>query len=648
MIQVEEYNENWPRWFEQLKLEIWPSVQSCAMRIEHVGSTSVVGLAAKPIIDIDIVVENEIKLGHVIESLKKLGYGHLGNMGIAGREAFRSPNHKIKHNLYACLQKSTALKNHLVLRDHLRADSKARDEYSALKRRLASEFGDSIDKYVDGKTNFIISVLSKYKMSENELSSIDKANRAPDLLPVLIVGGGPTGLVLALWLTKIGIKVRIIDKTAKAGTTSRALVVHARTLEYYRQLELDQKVVDKGYWFKAINLWVKAQQRAHIDISNIGIGKTPFPMMLILPQDIHEEFLIEELKKIEVQVERSTELLSLSEKNNYVEVKIKLPSGEIQTESAQFLAGCDGARSVVRHEIGAEFQGSTYPDWFYVADVTGSGPIFNGELHLSLDEAEFIGIFPLKKQGTARFIGVIRFEGDGTKLTWNDVNGRVFKELGAKVEKVNWFSTYHVHHRVAAKFQKGRAFLLGDAGHIHSPLGGQGMNTGIGDAVNLAWKLGEVIKGKSSQKLLESYEIERIAFAQQLVKSTDQAFNFVSSNGGIARFVRTQVIPFIMPKVFKYFRKFFFQTISQTGIHYRYCSLNKGSLGRLAGGDRLPWIESVDNFSALKNLQWQTHIYGSHKLDGAMNFSWTSEMAKKGLAENAAYVIRPDGYIAFF
>ena len=469
------------------------------------------------------------------------------------------------------------------------------------------------------------------------------------ITPVLIVGAGPTGLVLALWLTKIGVNVRLIDKADKPGTTSRALVVHARTLEFYRQLGIDRDVVNSGFWFPRLNLWVNQKRRASLDASDLGRGVTPFPFLLVFPQDQHEELLISKLKELGVEVERQSELLSLKDEGAQVEAQIKLASGEVETTKVQFVAGCDGAHSVVRHLIGTQFEGSTYPDWFYVADVEGTGPIFNGELHVSLDEAEFIGIFPLKKKGTARFIGVIRAESDGAKLNWNDVDKRIFKELKANVERVNWFSTYHVHHRVAGHFQKGRIFILGDAGHIHSPLGAQGMNTGIGDAVNLAWKLGEVVKGNANIHLLDSYEVERIAFANRLVQSTDRAFKFVSSAGKLARAVRTKVVPFVMPRVFKYFRRFAFKTLSQTGITYRHCSLNQGSAGKLAGGDRLPWIESVDNFAPLKNLSWQVHVYGHQTLKDieTVRFAWNAEMAAKGLKQNAAYVVRPDGYIGF-
>lgn len=469
------------------------------------------------------------------------------------------------------------------------------------------------------------------------------------MTPVLIVGAGPTGLVLALWLSKKGVAVRIIDKIEKSATTSRALAVHARTLEFYRQLGIDHLVTEKGFHFPAVNLWVNHQHKARISLEDIGQGQTPFPYVYILPQDQHEDLLIAELKKNGVEVERKTELVAYEEKSDSVIAQLRLANGQIENVSTQYLAGCDGARSAVRHQMQVEFTGSTYPGWFYVADVEGTGPIFNRELHVSLDRAEFMAVFPLKTAGSARFIGVIREQDDDGKLTWQDVNQRVIHELTTDVKHVNWFSTYHVHHRVAEHFRKGRVFILGDASHIHSPVGGQGMNTGIGDAVNLAWKLAQVLNGPADETLLDSYETERIAFAKTLVQTTDRAFHFISSEGRLAQFVRTKLAPTIIPRVIRSFSASFFKSLSQTAINYRNCSLNQGRAGALHGGDRLPWIASVDNFAPLKNLSWQIHIYGERQIKGSgvHQFPWHAEMAKKGLVRNAIYVIRPDGYIGF-
>ena len=334
---------------------------------------------------------------------------------------------------------------------------------------------------------------------------------------VLIVGAGPTGLVLALWLAKLRVRVRIIDKTAEPSTTSRALAVQARTLELYRQLDLADAVVVKGHQVPAVNLWVKGESAARISFESVGSDLTPYPFLHIFPQDRHERLLIERLEALGVKVERHTELVHFAEENNGVTARLRGPDGQEVDCAAAYIAGCDGARSIVREMIGTGFPGGTYRQLFYVADVEAAGPALNGELHIDLDEADFLGVFPLAGQGQARLIGTVRDErtGRADTLTFEDVSDRAISHLKVEVEKVNWFSTYHVHHRVTEHFRKGRAFLLGDAAHIHSPAGGQGMNTGIGDAINLAWKLAAVVAGRGGDNLLDSYEAERIGFARR-------------------------------------------------------------------------------------------------------------------------------------
>src|SRR5262249_10917074 len=193
------------------------------------------------------------------------------------------------------------------------------------------------------------------------------------------------------------------------------------------------------------------------------------------------------------------------------------------------------------------------------------------------------------------------------KLTFDDVRARVTGHLHFTIGRVNWFSTYHVHHRVASRFKEGRAFLLGDAAHVHSPVGGQGMNTGIGDAVNLAWKLAAVLNGSAGADLLNTYELERIAFARRLVATTDRIFTLVTTQGMIAQLVRTRLVPWIAPLLFQFagVRRFAFHTASQIGIEYRHSPLSAGAAGAVRGGDRLPWVETKpgqDNFAPLTSL----------------------------------------------
>jgi hypothetical protein len=226
---------------------------------------------------------------------------------------------------------------------------------------------------------------------------------------------------------------------------------------------------------------------------------------------------------------------------------------------------------------------------------------------------------------------------------------------------VNWFSTYHVHHRVAARFRAGRTFLLGDAAHIHSPVGGQGMNTGIGDAVNLAWKLAAVLKEAAPASLLDTYEPERIAFARRLVATTDRIFVLVTRRGIIARLVRTRLVPLLVPLLFRLppFRRFMFETLAQFGINYRTSPLSAGTAGRVRGGERLPWVPigpGQDNFAPLTSLKWQVHLYGEARPGLAEAcaelqlplhlFAWQPEMRRAGLERAALYLIRPDSYVA--
>ena len=234
--------------------------------------------------------------------------------------------------------------------------------------------------------------------------------------------------------------------------------------------------------------------------------------------------------------------------------------------------------------------------------------------------------------------------------------------LRIDVARVNWFSTYRVHHRVADRFREGSAFLLGDAAHIHSPVGGQGMNTGIGDAVNLVWKLAAVLHGRAKPALLESYEPERIAFARRLVATTDQAFAGVTSEGAIARALRLHIVPFLIPSLFAFrvIRRFLFRTVSQTAVNYRTSPLSQGRAGRVHGGDRLPWVKTrgleVDNFKPLTSLDWQVHVYGNagpeiraiceQRRLPLHVFGWQQAMGRSGLQRDAVYLVRPDGYVA--
>jgi 2-polyprenyl-6-methoxyphenol hydroxylase-like FAD-dependent oxidoreductase len=473
---------------------------------------------------------------------------------------------------------------------------------------------------------------------------------------VLVAGAGPTGLVLALWLTKLGIAVRIVDRSAEPGTTSRALAVQARTLELYRQVGLADAVVERGHKTPGVNLWARGRHAARVGFEVIGEALTPYPFLLIFPQDEHERLLIERLAEAGVQVERRTEITGFSDEGDRIVARLRGPDGESTCEAA-YLAGCDGARSTVREGIGAGFPGGTYRQVFYVADVDAAGPALDGELHVDLDEADFLAVFPLAGEGRARLIGTVRGEraDHADTLRFEDVSDRAIRNMQVDVRRVNWFSTYHVHHRVTDHFRKGRAFVLGDAAHIHSPAGGQGMNTGIGDAINLAWKLAWVLAGKAPDALLDSYEAERIGFARRLVATTDRAFSVATAQGPMADFVRTRIFPLVAKAVLSQgpVREFMFRTVSQITLNYRGSPLSAGKAGRVEAGDRLPWVRGAD---LPASLDWQARVHGeppealalwsrAHGLD-LLSLPWSKAAADAGLRQDALYLLRPDTYVA--
>jgi 2-polyprenyl-6-methoxyphenol hydroxylase-like FAD-dependent oxidoreductase len=491
---------------------------------------------------------------------------------------------------------------------------------------------------------------------------------------VLIAGAGPTGLVLALWLNRLGVRVRVVDKCTEPGTASRALVVHARTLEFYRQVGIADDVVRGGLNFVGANLWVRGRKMGRAEFGSIGQGLSPFPYMVVYPQDLHERLLIERLADEGVRVERPTELLAFEEIDGGtpgVRARLRLADGSEETCDADYLAGCDGARSRVRDLLDIGFPGGTYDRLFYVADVNAAGPVMNRELNVVLDTADFLAVFPLPADGHARLIGSARatLEADDLgpdarpeRMTWGDVGKSLLQKVRIDVRRVNWFSTYRVHHRVAGQFRRGRAFLLGDAAHIHSPVGGQGMNTGIGDAVNLAWKLASVLDGRADARLLDTYEPERIAFARRLVATTDRAFTIITKPGRFARFVRVGVAPRLLPFLFRRvaFRRLMFRTVSQIAVRYRDSWLSDGEAGRVRGGDRLPWVRNArgtsDNFEPLTSLDWQAHVYGHASVEltdlcarrgpPLHVFAWSEDAGRAGLKCDALYLVRPDGYVA--
>jgi 2-polyprenyl-6-methoxyphenol hydroxylase-like FAD-dependent oxidoreductase len=476
---------------------------------------------------------------------------------------------------------------------------------------------------------------------------------------VLIAGAGPTGLMLALRLARHGVSLRIVDKAAGPGTASRAMAVHARTLEFYRQLGCAEDIVAQGVKIQALHLRDRGHEVALLPFKDIGAGLSPYPFVLAYPQDDHERFLVRQLQAMGIEVEWNTAVSTFSQDQRGVHVLLE-QAGVERFSDAAYLCGCDGARSRVRDTLQLNFPGGTYEHLYYVADVKTAGPP-NNDLIGHIGEHTFALMLPVRSSGMQRLIGILPDTPDGNPdHGFEDVRPIVEPLLGIRVEEVNWFSTYRVHHRVASLFRIGRCFIAGDAAHIHSPAGGQGMNTGIGDAVNLSWKLAHVLQDRADPRLLDSYEAERIVFARKLVATTDRVFQLVVSEGAGGQLVRHWLLPHVFPFLtgFAAARRAMFKTISQVQINYEASMLSAGRAGEILGGDRLPWVPDPmhDNFDPLQSLDWQLHVYGasSASLEAEADalglplhrFGWSEAAGHAGLLRDAAYLIRPDGYVA--
>jgi 2-polyprenyl-6-methoxyphenol hydroxylase-like FAD-dependent oxidoreductase len=493
---------------------------------------------------------------------------------------------------------------------------------------------------------------------------------------VLIVGAGPTGLMLANQLGRRGVRAMIVDRHSGPAQQSRAMAVQARTLEIYAQLGVADQAVAAGAPGNGANIWVHGRKRARVPLQEIGEGVSPFPYVLMLGQDENERILGAHLRRWNMDVQWNTELVALEQHADHVRVTLKGLDGREQAVTASYVAGCDGGRSAVRQMNGIDFVGEPYDHVFFVADTEATGPMVPDELNSYLYRDGFNLFFPMRGHNGWRVIGILPEElRERPGLTFDDIQPWLREETGRGLsfQACHWFSTYRIQHRCAERFRDRRCFLLGDAAHVHSPMGGQGMNTGLQDAYNLGWKLALVVAGRAGDALLDSYAAEREPVAHRLLETTDRAFKLIVSKSWLAGIFRTRIMATVVAQAMKRprARRLAFMTLSQTGIEYRKSPLSRTIAAAPEApqpGDRFPWLQLAfraggsqkDLFDTMDDMRFTLLVVGQaapaatvagfEDLVDVLAAPRTPQndaaLGAVSIDGPAWYLIRPDGYVA--
>ncbi len=368
---------------------------------------------------------------------------------------------------------------------------------------------------------------------------------------VLIVGAGPTGLAIASSLMRQGIACRIIDKSKTRSEQSKALGVQAGSLESIQQVlgdELVQQMIDAGQLARSGVFHYNDRALFQIDFSLIP---SLYNFILILAQSETERILENDLKQQGLSVERECELISLEEQSSCVDALIKKADATPEEIEADFIVGCDGAHSTVRHQLNISFTGGEYTGTFILGDVKLEWPYEKNQLEIFSSKQGAMACFPLRDEHHYRLILIpaLHSESDKPNISLEEFS-TIAATLGPKTLKITsatWLTRFSLHHRLAEHFRKGRVFLAGDAAHIHSPVGGQGMNTGIQEAFNLGFKLAQVLSGKQRYDFLNRYEEERYPIAQRLLRATDFASNIMLPPDNLfKRVLKTFLLPKLM------------------------------------------------------------------------------------------------------
>jgi 2-polyprenyl-6-methoxyphenol hydroxylase-like FAD-dependent oxidoreductase len=476
----------------------------------------------------------------------------------------------------------------------------------------------------------------------------------------LIIGAGPTGLTLACELRRRGIDVRLIDQESSSAAQSRALGLQARTLEIFEKMGVIDEILKKGLKVRRGTIYREGKQMAHIDFSSLN---TPYPFLLILPQSDTEEILSQHYAKQGGVIERSVTLTGLDHGCALLKSKRE------EKIRPRWILGCDGAHSTVRKALNLPFKGTRFPETFVLADIFIDSPLATDQTHLFFGKKGMLGFIPLPKKGVFRLISIVP-PSQKNALDQVFLQHLIEEHTTSRqihIKQILWTSLFHIHRRIAPQMRCGNVFLLGDAAHIHSPAGGQGLNTSVQDAYNLAWKLALVDQGFSPDSLLDSYQDERGPVAQAVLKGTTRATQFIRST-----ILQKLLFPLLrIALCSQTVKKKLANAISELNVHYRaspivfQTKINRGWKGPKPGerAPNAPLSQGRDLFallsvqqhvllcfglSNLSSLQEElTRLYGNLILVYPLSSIESSMIDIYHAYIPCLYLIRPDGYIAY-
>jgi 2-polyprenyl-6-methoxyphenol hydroxylase-like FAD-dependent oxidoreductase len=405
------------------------------------------------------------------------------------------------------------------------------------------------------------------------------------VLPVLVVGAGPTGLTVANELARHGVPPRVIDRAPAPATTSRALVVQPRTLEIFDDLGVIDDVIAAGDPASGLTI-AFATKTVELDFAGQLAGPqnyTGHPEPRTLSQHDTERILTELLSRQGVEIERGRALTDLTQDDEAVTVSLHDEDGSVETARCRWVIGCDGAHSAVRKATGIPFAGATYRDEFIMADAELDWRLPHGGLYGFPSPAGIFAAFSMPGENRYRIFGNFPPGPESPSTEYSEPTHEEFQAMvdervpfPAKVVKEHWVTRYRVHSRSVPRYRDRRVFLVGDAAHVHSPAGAQGMNTGIQDAYNLAWKLALVERGIADDSLLETYQAERHPIGVQLLRTTDRLFSVFGGQNPLARLARGRVAPVLAGRVLtrQWIRRRFIGVLAQLRLRYPDSPLN--------------------------------------------------------------------------